>query len=348
MHNTEISVESSGNYYFLVSNCNYTVYNVMFDYITLNPHGQQLSSAEIPNPVLHMILLVIWFLIILAWCFNWIKNRTQKIKLHGCITLFPLTKFAYCCASLYYWRHLSTNGINTQSSVIIMGVFYILFEVIFYSVLLVIASGWGISRDDLGKDKILVASVAVGLTIALTASYALQGYFTLLIVIIYVVILVVIFRNTNINIAILQEVVREREREADPNIRGRNTIQEKFTMFKRFKLIMLSYLIAEMTILFLRVLFLDVYPWIYQLLTEILQLVMFICIGWTFRLRASNIYYRLANDEDPSDHYEDSSSNVTRIQVQELTEMNVDNMAAGNDQSDSTDTTAGSSNHNNS
>ncbi len=68
-------------------------------------------------------------------------------------------------------------GFNSQASIIIMGIFYIVFEVIFYSVLLVIASGWGISRDELGKDKILVASVAFGLTIALIGSYALQGIF---------------------------------------------------------------------------------------------------------------------------------------------------------------------------
>jgi len=108
-------------------------------------------------------------------------------------------------------------------------------------------------------------------------------------------------------------------------------------MFKRFKLIMLSYLIAEMTILFLRVLFLDVYPWIYQMFTEILQLVMFICIGWTFRLRASNIYYRLDNNEDPSDNYENRpQSSDSRVHAQELSEMHVEDINQPQNQNSTT------------
>jgi len=101
---------------------------------------------------------------------------------------------------------------------------------------------------------------------------------------------------------------------------------EKFKMLGYFKLIMVGFLCANMLILFLAVI-LENYLWLYQLFLEALHIMMFISIGWTFRLRDVNIYYRIPDsDDDPSYYHEDENGirrssrpgTPTRINVVEL------------------------------
>lgn len=303
-------IEKGAFYYLIFAQCGPGYYNADLDYVLMNPGGEHLSTDSIPFPVLYMILLASWFLLSAAWCFNWITNRRQKIKLHRAISLFPFVKFLFCCAAVYYWKSLSSNGIETSAMVGVYQTFNVLFEVIFYSILLLIASGWGISRDNIGQDKFVISFVAIGLALALIASYFLQRYFSLLIMICYVIIIVTIFKNTNRNMFLIQAQSQDEENDGGQGHQRRNTTAEKFKMFKTFKAIMLAYLAAIMAILLIMVLFLENFPWIYNMLNEVLQLVMFVCIGWTFRLRDINIYYRIPDqDEDPS-YYERPSTPI--------------------------------------
>jgi len=120
--------------------------------------------------------------------------------------------------------------------------------------------------------------------------------------IIYIVIIVTVFRSTNHNLMLLSEQMSHQQGSSqveDPSEdNDQANIIQKHKMFKRFKLIMLGYLIATMSLLLPIVLFFQYFPWVYQMLLEFLQMIMFICIGWTFRLRNVNIYYRLPSNEN--------------------------------------------------
>lgn len=74
---------------------------------------------------------------------------------------------------------------------------------------------------------------------------------------------------------------------------------------------MLSYIGMVMIISMIELLFLAYYAWVSELLRELMELMMFICIAyvhfnfliiecfsWTFRLRSKNIYYQLSSEEE--------------------------------------------------
>jgi len=311
-------IDKPETYVFYLVNCNQTLYSAQLSYTTINPNGEQLPTEQIPFPSLYMVLLGIWALISLSWCFNWLKNRSQRIKLHRIISLLPIAKVAFCASSVYYWRMLSSTGIETDEMKWTDAFFDILFEVAFYSVLLIIASGWGISTNSLGRNIYPIGAVAFGLAIALAASYFLKGYFTFLMMIIYVVIIVTVFRNTNNNLMVLREQIHEPQFSdaIDESGDDQENLVLKYNMFKKFKVIMLGYLIGSMLLLLPIVLFVQFFPWLYQMVFELLQMIMFICVAWTFRLRDVNIYYQLPT-ENSSDAGTNSSipSHIVELQT---------------------------------
>jgi len=296
------SVGSSGEYFFILANCNGSIpgitYTATVEYTVLNPNGEQLSSDAIPFPSLYIVLIVVWVLLTGLWSLNWIVNRTQKIKLHRVISLFPFTKFAFCGAAVYYWKSLSYTGEQTVASLSVYGALYILFELAFYSILLIISSGWGITRDELQQDKSIILVVVFILAICLSLSFAFRGYLSVTLLVMYVVILAMIFRYVNRNLLALRDRNSvESTDSTEPGVTHRNTSAEKLKMFTYFKIIMFGYLFLNMLITLIAMVFLQYYQWIYKMLLELLQVTMFICVGWTLRLRSVNLYYRLSGEE---------------------------------------------------
>jgi len=107
-----------------------------------------------------------------------------------------------------------------------------------------------------------------------------------------------IFRYINRNLIDLStgnvQLSDSEENEASRPVR--DTTREKEDMFKSFKVVMLGYIVLMMMILIVQMLFMYNYPWVTYLLSELLEIMLFICIGWTFRLQNVNVYYRLQND----------------------------------------------------
>jgi len=67
---------------------------------------------------------------------------------------------------------------------------------------------------------------------------------------------------------------------------------------------MILFIVINAVIILADVLFLEEYEWIGVFFNEVEELGMFLCIGWTFRLRSVNIYYRLEASDVP-EYYQD-------------------------------------------
>lgn len=156
--------------------CSQSSYTGYTQYTFLNPGNEQLSSGDIPNPKLYIVVTIIWFVLTILWCFNWIKNRKvnvlnflflirifikwkQKSWLHRVISLYPITKILQTLVFAIYWGLLSQYGMVNLATVVFYYLFYVLFRVIFYLVLLFIASGWGICFDNLELKKVGIFSM---------------------------------------------------------------------------------------------------------------------------------------------------------------------------------------------
>jgi len=304
----DFQITSYGVYYLLLANCDKNTLNLQFDMVLKNPNGEQLGFGYIPLPALYTVQLVLWIIAFGAWCFNWIKYRTQNNKLHRIITLFPSTKLIFCVSAVLYWNTFATEGQSTLGILIFFIVMLIGYIAVMYALLLIIASGWGICRSHLSNDKFAIAGIVVGLIVTQTAGLWLKGFFNLLNFIIYIITIVMIFRYINRNLIDLASgnanLSDSEENEATRPVR--DTTREKERMFKSFKVIMLGYIVLMMVILIVQMLFMYNYPWVTYMLTELLEIMLFICIGWTFRLQNVNIYYRLQSDIQSQPLYRNS------------------------------------------
>jgi len=294
----EYIVHNYGLYYSYILNCDKNQFQAKVHLVLLNPDNENLSFAYIPHPQMFIVLLVLWALVTVLWCCNWMKFRDQSSKLQKVITLFPLSEFLYCGVAIIYWSTSSIHGIVPSFEENIFIFFIILEETIFYIVLMLISCGWGINKDQLNVDKFIIGGVLFSLASTRILGFFVHQLFFLLSFLINIIIVVLIFRFVNGNLRDLYIEMRDNPRPVlgDPTLR--NPVAEKENMFKIFKVIVLSYVATIMAIALFQLLFLKDYPWMTDLMKELLQLMTFISLGWTFRLKDLHSYYMVEEEDD--------------------------------------------------
>jgi hypothetical protein len=119
----EVNFEDNLN--MIMTSCTSGSFGGQIEYTFLNPGGEQLSSGDIPLPRLFFVIAGLWLLLNVLWCWNWIKNRSQKSYLHRIISLYPFTKLLEVVMSGIYWILLSKNGqVNVATIVFFLYLFH--------------------------------------------------------------------------------------------------------------------------------------------------------------------------------------------------------------------------------
>jgi len=223
------------------------------------------------------------------------------------MTIYPVVKLLYSGMATFYWETYSVDGDVSNSLDYFFIFFIILEEAVLYVVLLLTACGWGLNKEKLEADKYLIMGVLCALAITRILGYLVHQLFFLLSFLTYIIIVVTIFRFVNTNLRDLHIELRDNPRPIDPTARNPTIEQEK--MLKSFKIIMLSYIALVMMNALFQLLFLRDYQWVTDMMKELLELLVFISVIWTFRLRSLNVYYAL-EDEEESAFYRDNSGVV--------------------------------------
>jgi len=281
-------------------NCASTPMKVELVMTVMNPDGEHLGYGFIPLPIIYMLLLSVWVVGTSMWCFNWIKHRTQTIRLNSALSIYPVTKIVFAAIAILYWKTISLQGEAPYSYLLTYGFLYISAEAVFYLVLMLVATGWGLLKDNLGMDKYLITGVIVTLIGTRLLGFLLHGLFFLLSYIIYIVIVVIVFRYINKNVQDLQVELRNNPRpvgDSDQRNRDLNSSKDKMIYYK---VIMLAYVALVMLSALFELLFLRDYPWIAEMMRELLELSIFLCVGYVLRLRSLDRYYRVDVQNEPA------------------------------------------------
>jgi len=285
----EENVPDEGMYYFVMLSCpadTQQTVNYEFNYELENPNGQQLGTETLPLPTLYMVLFAIWTLLLGIWCFNWLKFRHHKIMLHHLVTLIPLLKVISVFYDAIYWDTWSKVGDVTLWSTALYFTVSVVFELIFFTTLVLMAKGWCITRNDLAvvENKSIVVTV-VALVSALLFYKILGGYYLFALIIMYIVILKYIFSSITYNISALKSqliLLALSYPSINPN---RTSVYFKFQTFRVFQALMVSYVFLNALIIVIVIFFLANVPWVEALLGETLELGVFCGIGYLLRLR---------------------------------------------------------------
>jgi len=268
----------------------------------MNPEGEHLGYRFIPLPTMYMLLLVTWVVATAVWCYNWIKYRVQSKKLQVVFSIYPITKCLFAASGIYFWHTVSRTGYASLATEIPLGLLYIAEEAVLYTILLLIASGWGLSRDRLGIEKFIIGVAIISLVITQLLGFALHTLFYLLSVIVYVIIVVIIFRFINKSICDLQIEIRNNPRPADNSDQSARNPMDVRDKILNFKIFMLAYVFALMLIGLFELLFFQNDAWI-EMMKELLEVQGVICVGLILRLRPINVYYPLEDENDPPAYF---------------------------------------------
>ncbi|EGG18193.1 hypothetical protein DFA_03680 [Cavenderia fasciculata] len=318
------SIKDTDYYFFVITQCDATYYYTV-SYAFYNPGGNHLSYQFIPLPIILMVFTGIWVLLTALWSINWIQNRNQNVKLHKVITLYPFSKLSMIVYSLGYWRYLQSYGAVGIGVLIFYWIFYIIFKVISCVVLLFIATGWGICKGRFEHLRKALYIIIILLTATLALGAFLGGFFTSDANVRLLRAQIAEAQNNNAkSVSVdqsssdaheheMQTIPPNPTLEKDPEAPSQdiNTakpnstrdddkalnlslLNDKLHMFVAFKWIMLVYLTCVIVIQFLSAAF--PFGWVFEFFMLLVETVMFICIGVTFRLRKQKKYYEFVDE----------------------------------------------------
>ncbi|KAJ3442815.1 hypothetical protein M0812_12566 [Anaeramoeba flamelloides] len=288
----ERTAKKQGYQYFLIVNCGeereitYT-----FDYIFVNPNEQYLSLSEIPFPKLFLIFSILWSVLIFFWCINWGFHFKLRIKLHQLLTFVLFTKAIALYLLYFFWSNISQTGIVKNKYVISLATYIAFSEYIFYTSLLLIANGWTITKKYLTKKQhvhIAIPILIIAVSKQLQKVYQLTWVGIMLLFILaitYFYILKLLFESTNNSLHTLQfKLLLLRESGIQPLT---TPTYAKFQLFKKYKNSIFYYILLFVAVYGIGVT-ITRYQWVVEICMLIVDLILYLAIGFTFRLRDQN------------------------------------------------------------
>ncbi|KAJ5071107.1 hypothetical protein M0811_10591 [Anaeramoeba ignava] len=308
-------------YFFFVTSCySNSEINYKFDYTLMNPGGEYLGLGYIPLPNMYISFTVILFVLFFVWLINWITHRSQKIKLHKFLTITFIVIVVYMASMAGYWKYQSKKGLRPIGFIVYIVIIDVLYQFFFFASLLLIAKGWSILNQKLEpRSKRAIVAVLVFfilfaelLVFTKTLIYFLYFFGWL---VTYFIILRMVFSATEQNkLTLKSHLIMIRNANIDPVT---TPIFQKYKLFKHFKRVFLSFVILQIICYVISFLFLYFYPWITMLLFVIVDCIMMIGVGWTFRLRSFHPLF----EEPPAMNQQVAAPPLTNSQImqEELT-----------------------------
>jgi len=135
-----------GWYRLLQLNCQQTKYSGAVSLVAVNPGGEYLSLADVPFKSLSLASSVMWAVLSVAWCANWVRYWPWNIKLQRVLTLFPLVKGVKAVVLTMYWKEASRSGYFPSSFDWPMVFANTAVQLTMLGCVFLIASGWMITR----------------------------------------------------------------------------------------------------------------------------------------------------------------------------------------------------------
>ncbi|KAH3757828.1 hypothetical protein Pelo_10380 [Pelomyxa schiedti] len=296
-----------------------------------NPGGDQLDASEIPLKWMHIAFVIVWSLMAFLWILNWIKFRHQKSKLHRVITSFPGIKILISTFSIAVLWRLSATGEATLALLLPYALCLPFVDAIFIGIMLLLAKGWGITHDVLGRFRYALAGLVFGMLCFGFLRYFFAGWFSLLTFAIWGISFFIVFRETNYNIFEQDSISHQESGETHSN---KHKIMRD--MFRRFRVLLLAYVLCSvMIIAFGAFITFTMYSWIIVFLQELILLIIFAIILFTFRLRPVNLYYRQWGDPT----MEISSHSIAPAGNVEMTQFHIATLPPPSDTMGTTTTT---------
>ncbi|CAN6462998.1 unnamed protein product [Victoria cruziana] len=239
-------------------------------------------EAYRPLPYLYLGSLTVWMVAGFLWTTNtWRRRHLQKNHLQWILACVPMIKLSQAGLSYLFWY--SCFNLQTCSLWVSFGVYVtgICFRMACFVSFILISHGYCITSERLSVvEWRLTASIGFLLYLALVGYKAELPYFPVLLLIIYLMSFYTIFLHISRNLLVLHQQLNFLQHE-DTDI-VHDAVHTKYMMFKKFRLAMLTVVVAEIMI-YIDAHWVENMCWLHLLIREMAFFCILLYIGWTFR-----------------------------------------------------------------
>lgn len=313
------TLQRYGYYSFNLVNCHDKPVTVNVHAILLNPRGNHLTATLVPAPTMFAIMTVLWTLVTLMWGFHVILWWRASVGLHRTMIAYPAVKIVFTWYAFHYYTYIAQHGTSSPVNFLVYMGSYIVFQMIFNFILLVLSRGWGISRANLKSDKYYIFSILASMLIIMMFRYLYSASNQILELMIElgligfsVTIVVYVFMGVNHTIRQLETSVFNYNIDMQ-NIDTHYTLIKRHKIYVLLKVTMITWLGLNTGAFFTNLmLFEGSEPnWVKLMNTEFLDFILFAMIACNFRLRATpNLFL---SGTSPSPTVNRSNNNIDSI-----------------------------------
>lgn len=278
-------------YEFLLSNCDFEEIDLQISLLFLNSGGEHLSTHERPLLFIRALFIIFWALLMVAWGAQWALSDVRPPPLHHVLSTVPVLKLLALCASVWSWVHMSKHGSVADYIVVCNYLFTFLFNVAFYSSILLVSRGWTITVLTVPSQELRAYGVTVlGLALSSLFYELLGHYYFFALLIMGVIYLRFALANVQTNVYDLKAALRIIRQH--PGTTLELLLRAKTAAMKMFNRLLVGYAfgmggaLVLITFFFGSVSWIDSNKdWLILLLLECLLFVFFAGTCWVFRLR---------------------------------------------------------------
>ena len=279
---------------FVLANCGGESVRGKASYTILNPGGAHLGTDLAPLPTAYMALVGGWAVVLVLWVLNLCKFRDHNVVLQRVLTLVPVAKFISVGLRMAYYQQGAATGDLPSSIMYFSYIVYILYKAAFFSVLLLIAKGWLISRPSLDESEQRSLFCIVMSFCLMLVGYAFfpsfqSSYGLLMLCGVYFWIIHTVFASSLRNVRALEmQIYMIRQHGVDP---ATTPVPARMRMFYKFRTYLALFVFSDLLITTVVTIALTRMLWLEITLHEVVDILFFIGIGWTFRMREFNPYF---------------------------------------------------------
>lgn len=244
-------------------------------------------------PLVYVAVIPIWGLLTAFWAWNtYRRNQASARDLHGLLFCVPMLQFLNGVLSLFYFSLCPWRGRIALIYTILWAVVTILKEPVTMLCLLLVAKGWCITRNSLGGREACIAGTTVAL---LYAAISVQLFLLTVaslvpMIVLYLVILIDIAASIFANLRVLKaQLIALRCFGIDPST---TPVHHKYVMFVRLAVLTVLYAGLKLTLLVVFSSQADGRHWIFVALHSLLDLLVAVAVGYTFRARPLNVHFQ--------------------------------------------------------
>ena len=263
-----------------------------FTFIAQSKPGEYLSLTYIPFKSLYVVSAVLWTLLLLVWsvhCWLW---RSFNVRLQLALLAVPVSKMWLGVPYTVFYMLASQSGYTNMTWYWMGRASELIDEVIFFTILILIAKGWCIVTPTLTrqwkKQYVMYIILLIGSSIAY--QFGQRTIMITVLVIAYLLLFQYVFTSVMANTLTIVNAVQAFR--AFPHIDlSTLPLWSKLHMYKLYQLALVLYASILLITQLWAGLFLTRLPWVSLAVEEVLSVLLGVAVGYGLWMRPFNPYW---------------------------------------------------------